>query len=212
MALFNYKKKYIKKSDFQFIAAISLCFLLYLLINILNLIGIEKMLYSPLYILKEPYRIFLYNFVHKDINHLFSNICGIVMIRYFLIKLFSKSKYLFFYLIILIIPIQTLFLYLGDVYIYQNKEHFLVGFSGIIFGVFSFLLMSSYWGNNFLFQSFIGLEKDKSIFRLLLFLVSIGLFYSLIPGISLKGHLSGIFSGLIIFFSSKLFEKTYMME
>jgi len=196
-------KLYIIKRDHQFFLLIILCCISFVFINILGIKEISQAAYSANYIIKEPYRIFLYNFVHKDLNHLVSNIFGIIIIRYCFINLKIKSSNLFYYLTILIIFLQTFMLYIIDNFLLNKSDHFLIGFSGIVFGVNAYLMMASYFGNNRFFMNIIGLKRNFYIFRLNTFILIFGFIYSLLPGISLEGHFCGALSGLLIYYLSK---------
>ena len=197
------------KREHQFFLLIILCFISFVFINILGTIKISQIAYSSGYLIKEPYRILLYNFVHKDLNHLVSNVFGIIIIRYCFIKLKIKSSNLFYYLTILIIFLQTFILYLIDHFLVNKYDYYLIGFSGIVFGVNAYLMLVSYFGSNKFFNKFISLKRNYYIFRLNLFILSFGFIYSLLPGVSLKGHLSGALSGLIIFYLSKIINSNY---
>ena len=192
------------KREYQFFLPIFVCCISFVFINILGVEEITHLAYSSGYLLKEPYRIFLYNFVHKDFNHLLSNIFGIVIIRYCFIKLKIKSSNLFNYLTTLIIFLQTSLLYLIDNFLLNNYDHYLIGFSGIIFGANAYLMMVSYFGSNKFFMTFIDLKKNYYIFRLNLFILSIGFIYSLLPGVSFEGHFCGALGGLIVFYLSTI--------
>ena len=197
------------KREHQFFLLIILCFISFVFINILGTIKISQIAYSSGYLIKEPYRILLYNFVHKDLNHLVSNVFGIIIIRYCFIKLKIKSSNLFYYLTILIIFLQTFILYLIDHFLVNKYDYFLIGFSGIVFGVNAYLMLVSYFGSNKFFNKFISLKRNYYIFRLNLLILSFGFIYSLLPGVSLKGHLSGALSGLIIFYLSKIINSNH---
>ena len=184
----------------QFYIPAFLCILLYLLINFKRFFLVSDFAYWSSNLINQPYRLLSYSFVHKDFNHLLSNLFGIVVIRYCLINLNLKNIFLFFYLIILLIPIQTFYLFIIDNYIFYNPNHLLVGFSGIIFGSFSFIWLSSLYGKEYILDIFIGLKKNNEINNLMTFLLPLGIVYSLLPSISLSGHLAGILSGFIIFF------------
>ena len=194
---FNLK---ILNKEAQFIIPAFLCILLLIVTSFKSFPLISDLSYWSSNLINQPYRILSYSFVHKDLNHLLSNLFGIVVIRYCFIKLNLKNKFLFFYLIILLIPIQTFFLYVVDNFLFYNPDHLLVGFSGIVFGAFSFIFLSSLYGKEYILNTFIGLKKNYKINKLMTIFLSLGIFYSLLPGISLSGHIAGILSGFIIFF------------
>ncbi len=198
MNKYNYILKVINK-EIQFIIPIFLCILLFIIINIFSLLSIADISYGADLIIKEPYRILLYNFVHKNFNHLFSNVFGIIIIRYCFINLKLQNKFLFLYLIIFLIPIQVICLLIVDNFLFSNFNQLLIGFSGIIFGVYTFILLSSIYGKKYILNTFIGLKKNYEIKQLMIMVLSLGIMYSFLPEVSLSGHISGIFSGLILF-------------
>ena len=187
------------RKEAQFIIPSFLCFLLFIFINFKRFFLVSDLSYWSSYLINQPYRILSYSFVHKDFNHLLSNLFGIIVVRYCFINLNLKNIFLFLYLIILLIPIQTFFLFIVDNFIFYNPNHLLVGFSGIIFGTFSFILLSSLYGKEYILNIFIGLKKNNEIYKLMTVFLSLGIVYSLLPGISLSGHIAGILSGFIIF-------------
>ena len=187
------------KKEAQFIIPSFLCFLLFVIINFKRFFFVSELSYWSSFLITQPYRILSYSFVHKDFNHLLSNLFGIIVVRYCFIKLNLKNIFLFVYLIILLIPIQTFFFFIVDNFIFYNPNHLLVGFSGIIFGTFSFILLSSLYGKEYILNIFIGLKKNNEIYKLMTVFLSLGIVYSLLPSISLSGHISGILSGFIIF-------------
>ena len=187
------------KKEAQFIIPSFLCFLLFVIINFKRFFFVSELSYWSSFLITQPYRILSYSFVHKDFNHLLSNLFGIIVVRYCFIKLNLKNIFLFLYLIILLIPIQTFFFFIVDNFIFYNPNHLLVGFSGIIFGTFSFILLSSLYGKEYILNIFIGLKKNNEIYKLMTVFLSLGIVYSLLPSISLSGHISGILSGFIIF-------------
>ena len=164
----------------QFIIPSFLCFLLFIIINFKGFFFVSDLSYWSIGLIKQPYRILSYSFVHKDFNHLLSNIFGIIVV-------------------ILLIPIQTFFLFIVDNFLFYNPNHLLVGFSGIIFGTFSFMLLSSLYGKEYILNIYIGLKKNNEIYKLMTVFLSLGIVYSFLPSISLSGHIAGILSGFIIF-------------
>ncbi len=187
------------RKEAQFIIPSFLCFLLFIFINFKGFFLVSDLSYWSSYLINQPYRILSYSFVHKDFNHLLSNIFGIIVVRYCFINLNLKNIFLFLYIIILLIPIQTFFLFILDNFIFYNPNHLLVGFSGIIFGTFSFILLSSLYSKKYILNIFIGLKKNNEIYKLMTVFLSLGIVYSFLPSISLSGHIAGILSGFIIF-------------
>ena len=187
------------RKEAQFIIPSFLCFLLFIFINFKRFFLVSDLSYWSSYLINQPYRILSYSFVHKDFNHLLSNLFGIIVVRYCFINLNLKNIFLFLYLIILLIPIQTFFLFIVDNFIFYNPNHLLVGFSGIIFGTFSFILLSSLYGKEYILNIFIGLKKNNEIYKLMTVFLPLGIVYSFLPSISLSGHIAGILSGFIIF-------------
>ena len=187
------------RKEAQFIIPSFLCFLIFIFINFKRFFLVSDVSYWSSYLITQPYRILSYSFVHKDFNHLLSNLFGIIVVRYCFINLNLKNIFLFLYLIILLIPIQTFFLFILDNFIFYNPNHLLVGFSGIIFGTFSFILLSSLYGKEYILNIFIGLKKNNEIYKLMTVFLSLGIVYSFLPSISLSGHIAGILSGFIIF-------------
>ena len=183
----------------QFIIPILLCVLLFFFINIKGLLNIADLSYWSGLIIKQPYRILSYSFVHKDLNHLLSNIFGVIVVRYCFINLDLKNRNIFLYLIILIITIQTTFLFIVDNFLFYNYNHLLIGFSGVVFGIYSFLLLSSRYGKEHIFNIYIGLKKNYEVHKLMIIFLSLGIIYSFLPAISFSGHIAGILSGFIIF-------------
>ena len=187
------------KKEAQFIIPSFLCFLLFVIINFKRFFLVPDLSYWSSYLITQPYRILSYSFVHKDFNHLLSNLFGIIVVRYCFINLNLKNIFLFLYLIILLIPIQTFFLFIVDNFVFYNPNHLLVGFSGIIFGTFSYIWLSSLYGKEYILNIFIGLKKNNEIYKLMTVFLSLGIVYSLLPSISLSGHIAGILSGFIIY-------------
>ena len=186
----------------QFIIPFVLCSILFFLINIKGLLDISELSYWSNLMIRQPYRIISYSFVHKDLNHLLSNIFGIIVVRYCFLTLNLKNKNLFLFLIILQILFQTIFLFVLDNFLIYKHNNLLVGFSGVLFGSYTFILLSSIFEKRYMFNIFIGLEKSRDIKKLMILFLCIGIVYSFLPNISLSGHFAGMLSGIVIFFIS----------
>ena len=86
----------ISKYDWQYILIASLIILVFLLTDLIGVFDKEFLYFVPRLISEQPYRIFTSILVHADLNHLLSNLGGIIITRYFLMRLGIESR--FFYL------------------------------------------------------------------------------------------------------------------
>ena len=134
------------------------------------------------------------------VNHLLANISGIIIARYFFKVLRLKSNNFFVVLILFLIPIQSLILFCIDIFAFKNPMSLAIGFSGILYGIDSFILMTTIFGK----KSFIGIQcnfhRNFKLLRSISVLTFVGIIWSFLPGISLMGHLSGLLSGILLFF------------
>ena len=102
----------ISKYDWQYILTGFFLISVFIFINLIEVIDKEYFYFVPRLISDQPHRIFTSILIHADLNHLLSNLGGIIMSRYFLMKLGIESR--FFYLkFILICSFFELFYYLG---------------------------------------------------------------------------------------------------
>ena len=191
--------KDISKNEWQYIFPFLICTICFAITDIFGFI--EKTIFAYLSggLLIEPYRIVTSHFIHADINHLLANILGIVIARHFLNTLVLKNNYFFLLLISLLIPLQTFIFWLIDVYIVRNQTSIAIGFSGVLYGVYAFILLTSIYGKKRFLGLWCGLKKEKGITKLMFLFTGIGLLFSLIPGVSLVGHLSGFIAGALLF-------------
>ena len=193
----------ISKYDWQYILSASLLISVFILTDLIGVIDKEYFYFVPRLISNQPYRIFTSILTHADLNHLLSNLGGIIITRYFLMRLGIKSR--FFYLkFILICSFLNFFI----IWIYEKiLSYFLnfypnyaaLGFSGIIYALFGFLLLTSFYGKIYFLGKKIGLKSNYEVQKMLRTLCFIGLIFSFLPGVSLLGHLSGFIAGCFLF-------------
>ena len=177
--------------------------LVFILKDLIGVFDKEFLYFVPRLITDQPYRIFTSILVHADLNHLLSNLGGIIITRYFLMRLGIESR--FFYLkFILICSFLNFFI----IWIYEKiLSYFLnfypnyaaLGFSGIIYALFGFLLLTSFYGKSHFLGNKIGLKSNYEVQKMLRTLCFIGLIFSFLPGVSLLGHLSGFIAGCFLF-------------
>ena len=86
----------ISKYDWQFIISASFLILFFILTDLIGVIDKQFLYFVPKLINDQPYRIFTSILVHADLNHLLSNLGGIIITRYFFMRLGIKKR--FFYL------------------------------------------------------------------------------------------------------------------
>ncbi len=196
-------KNSMSKYELQYILSASLLILVFIFTDLIRVFDKEFFLFIPRLISDQPYRILSSVIVHADLNHLLSNLGGIIMTRYFLIKLGIESK--FFYLrFILICSFFNFFI----IWFYERILSFFfniypnyaaLGFSGIIYALFGFLMLSSFYGKSYFLGSKISLKSNYGVQKLLKTICFMGLIFSFLPGVSLLGHLSGFIAGCFLF-------------
>ena len=197
-------KNLISKYDWQYIISGLFLISVFIFTDLIRIFDKEFFFYVPRLISDQPYRIFTSILVHADLNHLLSNLGGIIITRYFLMRLGIESR--FFYLkFILICSFLNFFI----IWVYEKiLSYFLnfypnyaaLGFSGMIYGLFGFLLLTSFYGKIYFLGGKIGLKSSYEIQRMLKTICFIGLIFSLLPGVSLLGHLSGFIAGCFLFY------------
>ena len=193
----------ISKNDWQFIISASILISFFILTDLIRLINKENLYFIPGLISEQPYRILTSILIHADINHLLSNLGGIIITRYFLIRLKMQSR--FFYLKFIFI---SSFFNFFIIWIYEKilayffyifPNYAALGFSGIIYALFGFILLTSFYGKNYFLGEKIGLKSNYEVQKMSRTICLIGLIFSFLPGVSLLGHLSGFIAGFFLF-------------
>ena len=193
----------ISKNDSQYVLSAFVLILVFIFTNFIQFINKEFLYYVPRIISDQPYRIFTSILVHADLNHLLSNLGGIIITRYFLMRLGIESR--FFYLkFILICPFLNFFIiwfyekilsYFFNIY----PNYAALGFSGIIYALLGFLLLTSFYGKTYFLGKKIGLRSNNEVQKMLKIICLIGLIFSFSPEVSLLGHITGFISGCFLF-------------
>ena len=193
----------ISKNDWQYILSASLLIIVFILTDLIRVFDKEFLYFVPRLISVQPYRIFTSILVHADLNHLLSNLGGIIITRYFLMRLGIESK--FFYLKFIII---CTFLNFFIIWIYEKvllyffnlyPNYAALGFSGIIYALFGFLLLTSFYGKSHFLGKRIALKSNYEVQKMSKTICFIGLIFSLLPRVSLVGHISGFIAGCFLF-------------
>ena len=196
-------KNSISKYEWQFILTAFVLILFFIFTDLIRVIDKDFLYFVPRLINDQPFRIFTSILIHADLNHLLSNLGGIIITRYFLIRLGIKSR--FFYLKFILI---SSFLNFFIIWFYENilsyffnlyLNYAALGFSGIIYALFGFLLLSSFYGKNYFLGKQISLKSNFEIQKMSKTICLIGLIASFLPGVSLLGHISGFISGCFLF-------------
>ena len=196
-------KNSISKYDWQYVVIAFVLILVFSFTDLIKVFDKEILYFVPKLISDQPYRIFTSILVHADSNHLLSNLGGVIIIRYFLMRLGIESR-LFFLKFILICSLLNFFIiwvyekilsYFFDIY----PNYAALGFSGIIYALFGFLLLTSIYGKNYFLGKKISLKSNYEVQKMLKTICFIGLIFSFLPGVSLLGHISGFVAGCFLF-------------
>ena len=193
----------ISKYDWQYILCASLLMSVFILTDLIGVIDKEYFYFVPKLISDQPYRIFTSILVHADLNHLLSNIGGIIITRYFLMRLGIENRffYLNFILICYFLNFFILWVYEKILLYFLNfyPNYAALGFSGIIYALFGFLLLTSFYGKSHFLGKKIGLKSNYEVQKMSKTICLIGLIFSLLPEVSLLGHISGFIAGCFLF-------------
>ena len=193
----------ISKYDWQFLLTGFFLISVFILTDSIGVFDKEFLYFVPRFISEQPYRIFTSILVHADLNHLLSNLGGIIITRYFLMRLGIESRffYLKFILICSLLNFFIIWVYEKILSYYFNfyPNYAALGFSGIIYGLFGFLLLTSFYGKKYFLGKKIGLKSNFEVHKMSKTICLLGFIFSFLPGVSLLGHLSGFISGCFLF-------------
>jgi len=193
----------ISKYDWQYILSGFLLISVFIFTDLIIVFDKQILYFVPKLINDQPYRIFTSILVHADLNHLLSNIGGIIITRYFLINLGIQSKFFFINFILICSFLNFLIIWVYEKilsYFFDILPNYAsLGFSGIIYALLGFLLLSSFYGKSYFLGNKIGLKSNYQIHKMSKIICLVGLIFSVLPGVSLLGHLSGFISGCFLF-------------
>ena len=189
----------VSTNDWQYLVPIFVCTICFIATDFLGIIEKTSIAYWSGRLEYEPYRIITSHFFHGDFNHLLANISGIIVARYFLKALSLQSDYFFLAFIALIMPLQSFICWFIDILVYRNPMSLAIGFSGVLFGIDAFILMTTIYGKKKFLSIGCELKKEPRLFKSISVLTGIGIIWSFLPGISLLGHMSGLLAGFLLF-------------
>ena len=196
-------KNSISKYDWQYVVSASVLISVFIFTDLIKVFDKEVLYFVPRLISDQPYRIFTSILVHADFNHLLSNLGGIIITRYFLMRLGIESRlfYLKFILICSFLNFFVIWIYEKILSYFFNiyPNYAALGFSGIIYALFGFLLLTSFYGKNYFLGKKISLKSNKEVQKMSKTICLLGLILSFLPGISLLGHISGFVAGCFLF-------------
>ena len=193
----------ISKYDWQYIISAFLLISVFIFTDLIKVLDKEFFYFVPRLISDQPYRIFSSILIHADFNHLLSNLGGIIISRYFLMRLGIESRFFYLKFILtcsflnffIIWVCEKILFYFFNFY----PNYAALGFSGIIYAFFGFLLLASFYGKSYFLGKKIGLNSNFEVQKMSMIICLIGLIFSFLPGVSLLGHVSGFIAGCFLF-------------
>mgnify|MGYP001308930437 FL=1 len=192
----------ISKYDWQYLGTGLFLISVFIFTDLLGVINKEYFYFVSRLISDQPHRIFTSILIHADLNHLLSNLGGIIITRYFLMRLGIESRFFYFKFIFI-----CSFLNFFIIWFYEKILSFFnifpnyaaLGFSGIIYALFGFLLLTSFYGKIYFLGKEIGFKPNYEVQKMLKIICLIGLIFSFLPRVSLIGHISGFITGCFLF-------------
>ncbi len=197
--LFNTISKY----DLQYIFSGFILVSVFIFTDFFGILDKEFFYFIPRLISDQPYRIFTSILIHADLNHLLSNIGGIIITRYFFLRLGIRSRFFYLKFILICSFLNFCIIWFFEkilsyfFYIYPNYAS--LGFSGIIYACFGFSLLSSFYGKHYFLGKKIDIKSNFEVQKMSRTICILGLIFSLLPRVSLLGHISGFVAGCFLF-------------
>ena len=193
----------ISKYDWQYVVSGFLLILVFIFTDLVRVFDKEFFYFVPRLISDQPYRILTSILIHADLNHLLSNLGGIIITRFLLMRLGIESRYFYpkFILICSFLNFFIIWVYEKTLSYFFNifPNYAALGFSGIIYALFGFILLTSFYGKSYFLGKKIGLKSNYEVQNISRTICLIGLIFSFLPGVSLQGHISGFVAGCLVF-------------
>lgn len=168
----------------------AICVVYFVLINILAGMvgsGVDAAIFLGAYYkmsvvaMHEYWRLFTAGFMHFDILHLLFNMIALYTLGRIMELIYTKKQYLI--ILISAIVVGNLFVLIGD------PNTVVVGLSGGLYGFLGAYISYIFSHNGF---------KSKQVTSTILQILLINIMLSLLPGVSLMGHLGGFITGIIL--------------
>ena len=192
----------ISKYDWQYLGTGFFLSLVFIFTDLIGVIDKEYFYFVSSLISDQPHRIFTSIVIHADLNHLLSNLGGIIITRYFLMRLGIESRFFYFKFIFICSFLNFFIIWFYEkVLSYFNifPNYAALGFSGIIYALFGFLLLTSFYGKIYFLGKEIGFKPNYEVQKMLRTICLLGLIFSFLPRVSLIGHISGFITGCFLF-------------
>lgn len=193
------KNNSINPVDYQYLSTAGLLIALWIITDLFGLIDKNYWMSWSGMMLNEPHRFFTNALIHMDGGHLLRNLFGIVIARAILMQLGMRSKYFFVLLVLMLIPFSSLLQWFWEVVVSANLNAASLGFSGVVYGVDAFLLLSAMHGKEKFMKIPINLDRNYQAQQTMIALTVIGQIWNFIGDVSVVGHQSGFVAGLLLF-------------
>ena len=185
--------------DYQYLLISSALIIIWISSDLLGLISKSHWMSWSGMMLDQPHRFLTNALIHIDGRHLLTNLFGIVIGRAILMQLGMKSKYLFALLVAILIPLSSFLQWMWEVVIASNLNAASLGFSGVIYGIDAFLLLSAVKGKDTFIKMPINLAKNSQAQQTMIVLTVMGQIWNFTGGVSVVGHQSGLVAGMLLF-------------
>lgn len=149
-------------------------------IDLVSLLGVNRYDVLEQY---QLYRVFTYGFLHADIIHIGLNMLALISLSSIILYFTSEGFMIRTYFIALITS------GIGIVLFSSESTPYTIGSSGAIYGLFGVLI---YYAIKYYRRG------NKELLNSLITTIILNIAISIMPGISMVGHITGLVTGLIL--------------